>query len=83
MLSNVYFQDVKPGDVLQKKNMWEIIGEGSAGERPGLEGKVNIQKIYCSDNLKIILKKVELISCLMPLSLFLLLSFYIVGLLLG
>lgn len=31
--------DVKPGDVLQKKNMWEIIGEGSAGERPGLEGK--------------------------------------------
>lgn len=43
MLSNVYFQDVKPGDVLQKKNMWEIIGEGSVGERPGLGGKVNIQ----------------------------------------
>ncbi|XP_052453331.1 non-muscle caldesmon-like isoform X1 [Carassius gibelio] len=31
--------DVKPGDVLQKKNMWEIIGEGSAGERSGLGGK--------------------------------------------
>lgn len=31
--------DVKPGDVLQKKNMWEIIGEGSVGERPGLGGK--------------------------------------------
>lgn len=43
MLSNVHFQDVKPGDVLQKKNMWEIIGEGSAGERSGLGGKVNIQ----------------------------------------
>lgn len=43
MLSNFHFQDVKPGDVLQKKNMWEIIGEGSAGERSGLGGKVNIQ----------------------------------------
>ncbi|XP_016432051.1 non-muscle caldesmon isoform X2 [Sinocyclocheilus rhinocerous] len=31
--------DVKPGDVLQKKNMWEIFGEGSAGERSGLGGK--------------------------------------------
>ncbi|XP_051978551.1 non-muscle caldesmon isoform X2 [Xyrauchen texanus] len=31
--------DVKPGDVLQKKNMWEIIGEGSAAERSGLRGK--------------------------------------------
>ncbi|KAK2867462.1 hypothetical protein Q8A67_025579 [Cirrhinus molitorella] len=31
--------DVKPGDVLQKKNMWEIIGEGSAAERSGLGGK--------------------------------------------
>lgn len=28
--------DVKPGDVLQKKNMWEIIGEGGAAERSGL-----------------------------------------------
>ncbi|XP_077067467.1 uncharacterized protein lsp1a isoform X2 [Siphateles boraxobius] len=31
--------DLKPGDVLQKKNMWEIIGEGSAAEKPGLVGK--------------------------------------------
>ncbi|XP_067291840.1 non-muscle caldesmon isoform X2 [Pseudorasbora parva] len=31
--------DVKPGDVLQKKNMWEIIGEGSAAEKSGLGGK--------------------------------------------
>ncbi|XP_039503947.1 non-muscle caldesmon isoform X2 [Pimephales promelas] len=31
--------DLKPGDVLQKKNMWEIIGEGSAAEKPGLGGK--------------------------------------------
>ncbi|XP_051980647.1 non-muscle caldesmon-like [Xyrauchen texanus] len=30
--------DVKPGDVLQKKNMWEIIGEGSATDRPGGKG---------------------------------------------
>ncbi|XP_018923877.1 non-muscle caldesmon-like isoform X1 [Cyprinus carpio] len=33
--------DVKPGDVLQKKNMWEIIGEGSAAERSGLGGKAS------------------------------------------
>lgn len=31
--------DLKPGDVLQKKNMWEIIGEGSTAEKPGLGGK--------------------------------------------
>ncbi|KAG9281113.1 non-muscle caldesmon-like isoform X2 [Astyanax mexicanus] len=31
--------DVKAGDVLQKKNMWEIIGEGSAGGRSGAAGK--------------------------------------------
>ncbi|XP_012688139.2 non-muscle caldesmon isoform X1 [Clupea harengus] len=30
--------DVKPGDVLHKKNMWEVIGENSSG-RPGLGGK--------------------------------------------
>ncbi len=54
MLSNIYFQDVKPGEVLQKKNMWEIIGEGSVGERPGLGGKVNLQikKKSCTDNHK-------------------------------
>ncbi|XP_059401773.1 non-muscle caldesmon isoform X2 [Carassius carassius] len=33
--------DVKPGDVLQKKNMWEIIGEGSSTERSGLGGKAS------------------------------------------
>ncbi|XP_051740159.1 non-muscle caldesmon isoform X1 [Ctenopharyngodon idella] len=33
--------DVKPGDVLQKKNMWEIIGEGSTAEKSGLGGKVS------------------------------------------
>ncbi|XP_026095106.1 non-muscle caldesmon isoform X1 [Carassius auratus] len=33
--------DVKPGDVLQKKNMWEIIGEGSSAERSGLGGKAS------------------------------------------
>ncbi|KAI4894578.1 hypothetical protein NFI96_018806 [Prochilodus magdalenae] len=31
--------DVKAGDVLQKKNMWEIIGEGSATGRSGPAGK--------------------------------------------
>ncbi|TSK45841.1 Caldesmon [Bagarius yarrelli] len=31
--------DVKAGDVLQKKNMWEIIGEGSATGRSGQLGK--------------------------------------------
>ncbi|KAK3558487.1 hypothetical protein QTP86_018139 [Hemibagrus guttatus] len=31
--------DVKAGDVLQKKNMWEIIGEGSATGRSGHGGK--------------------------------------------
>ncbi|XP_066523419.1 non-muscle caldesmon isoform X2 [Hoplias malabaricus] len=31
--------DVKAGDVLQKKNMWEIIGEGSATPRSGQAGK--------------------------------------------
>ncbi|MCI4381708.1 hypothetical protein PGIGA_G00255040 [Pangasianodon gigas] len=31
--------DVKAGDVLQKKNMWEIIGEGSATGRSGQGGK--------------------------------------------
>ncbi|KAM9496095.1 uncharacterized protein lsp1a isoform 2-T2 [Clarias gariepinus] len=31
--------DVKAGDVLQKKNMWEIIGEGSATGRSGLAAK--------------------------------------------
>ncbi|XP_060771028.1 non-muscle caldesmon isoform X2 [Neoarius graeffei] len=31
--------DVKTGDVLQKKNMWEIIGEGSATDRSGQAGK--------------------------------------------
>ncbi|XP_051740161.1 non-muscle caldesmon isoform X3 [Ctenopharyngodon idella] len=34
-------KDVKPGDVLQKKNMWEIIGEGSTAEKSGLGGKVS------------------------------------------
>ncbi|XP_067236361.1 non-muscle caldesmon isoform X1 [Chanodichthys erythropterus] len=33
--------DVKPGDVLQKKNMWEIIGEGSTAEKSGLGGRVS------------------------------------------
>ncbi|ROL55402.1 Caldesmon [Anabarilius grahami] len=33
--------DVKPGDVLQKKNMWEIIGEGTTAEKSGLGGKVS------------------------------------------
>ncbi|XP_062847117.1 non-muscle caldesmon isoform X2 [Trichomycterus rosablanca] len=33
--------DVKAGDVLQKKNMWEIIGEGSATGRSGSGGKGN------------------------------------------
>ncbi|CAM4735110.1 unnamed protein product [Leuciscus chuanchicus] len=33
--------DLKPGDVLQKKNMWEIIGEGLAAEKPGLGGKAS------------------------------------------
>lgn len=42
---NVHSQDVKPGDVLQKKNMWEIIGEGSTAEKSGLGGRVNIQII--------------------------------------
>ncbi|XP_040894906.1 non-muscle caldesmon isoform X2 [Toxotes jaculatrix] len=27
-------QDVKPGDVMQKKNMWEIIGDSGSGQRP-------------------------------------------------
>ncbi|XP_003201508.2 uncharacterized protein lsp1a isoform X1 [Danio rerio] len=31
--------DVKSGGVMRKKNMWEIIGEGSAAERSGLGGK--------------------------------------------
>ncbi|TRY81701.1 hypothetical protein DNTS_026012, partial [Danionella cerebrum] len=31
--------DVKPGGVLRKKNMWEIIGESSAAEKSGLGGK--------------------------------------------
>ncbi|GAA6107847.1 non-muscle caldesmon isoform X4 [Tachysurus ichikawai] len=31
--------DVKAGDVLQKKNMWEIIGEGSATGQSGHTGK--------------------------------------------
>ncbi|XP_028813937.1 non-muscle caldesmon isoform X1 [Denticeps clupeoides] len=31
--------DVKPGDVLQKKNLWEIIGEGSLSGRAGPGGK--------------------------------------------
>lgn len=31
--------DVKPGDVLQKKNMWEIIGETSTPGRAGCGGK--------------------------------------------
>ncbi|XP_016325291.1 non-muscle caldesmon isoform X2 [Sinocyclocheilus anshuiensis] len=39
--------DVKPGDVLQKKNMWEIIGEGSAAERPGLGGKASSSGKRC------------------------------------
>ncbi|XP_016141091.1 non-muscle caldesmon-like [Sinocyclocheilus grahami] len=47
MLSNFHFQDVKPGDVLQKKNMWEIIGEGSAAERPGLGGKASSSGKRC------------------------------------
>ncbi|XP_058623714.1 non-muscle caldesmon isoform X2 [Onychostoma macrolepis] len=38
--------DVKPGDVLHKKNMWEIIGEGAAGERPGLGEKGSSGKRY-------------------------------------
>ncbi|XP_048112111.1 non-muscle caldesmon [Alosa alosa] len=33
--------DVKPGDVLQKKNLWEIIGENSSSGKPGLGGKGN------------------------------------------
>ncbi|XP_056307536.1 non-muscle caldesmon isoform X2 [Danio aesculapii] len=33
--------DVKSGGVMRKKNMWEIIGEGSAAERSGLGGKVS------------------------------------------
>lgn len=27
-------QDVKPGDVMQKKNMWEIIGDSSGKSDP-------------------------------------------------
>ncbi|KAK7117882.1 hypothetical protein R3I94_023184 [Phoxinus phoxinus] len=38
--------DLKLGDVLQKKNMWEIIGEGSAAEKPGLGGKGSSGKRY-------------------------------------
>ncbi|KAK2842805.1 hypothetical protein Q5P01_013005 [Channa striata] len=30
-------QDVKPGDVMQKKNMWEVMGDSSG--RPGLRSK--------------------------------------------
>ncbi|XP_058263928.1 non-muscle caldesmon isoform X2 [Hemibagrus wyckioides] len=38
--------DVKAGDVLQKKNMWEIIGEGSATGRSGQAGKGTSGKRY-------------------------------------
>lgn len=41
-------QDVKAGDVLQKKNMWEIIGEGSATGRSGQAGKVHYEFPCCS-----------------------------------
>ncbi|XP_062404434.1 non-muscle caldesmon isoform X2 [Sardina pilchardus] len=33
--------DVKPGDVLQKKNLWEVIGENSSSGKPGSGGKGN------------------------------------------
>lgn len=26
-------QDVRPGDVMQKKNMWEVMGETSGGQQ--------------------------------------------------
>ncbi|KAK2834361.1 hypothetical protein Q7C36_015062 [Tachysurus vachellii] len=38
--------DVKAGDVLQKKNMWEIIGEGSATGQSGHTGKGTSSKRY-------------------------------------
>ncbi|KAM6937926.1 uncharacterized protein lsp1a [Xenentodon cancila] len=31
-------KDVKPGDVMQKKNMWEIIGDASGKSEPGVKG---------------------------------------------
>ncbi|XP_063053386.1 non-muscle caldesmon isoform X2 [Engraulis encrasicolus] len=36
--------DVKPGDVLHKKNMWEIIGENSSPGKAGGKGQVSGKK---------------------------------------
>ncbi|XP_062316939.1 non-muscle caldesmon [Osmerus eperlanus] len=35
--------DVRPGDVMQKKNMWEIIGDSSPG-RPGAKGTPSVKR---------------------------------------